>query len=151
MRTKSTESQRAARRRKTSGIVFGTLVAASECGAPLVDFSGRRSARLPAAKSVVAWGEKDVGRDVALMFEKGNPARPVIVGFPQPAGVGGPTIGASADGERLVLAAEREIVLCCGEASITLTRAGKIILRGTYLLSRSSGVNRIKGAAVQIN
>jgi hypothetical protein len=53
--------------------------------------------------------------------------------------------------ERLVITAEREIVLQVGKASITLTRSGKIILRGTYLSSRSSGVNRIKGGSVQIN
>jgi hypothetical protein len=53
--------------------------------------------------------------------------------------------------ERLELMAEKEIVLRVGDASITLTRAGKIILRGTYVLSRSSGVNRIKGGSVQIN
>jgi hypothetical protein len=53
--------------------------------------------------------------------------------------------------DRLVLVANREIVLQVGKASITLTQAGKIILRGTYVLSRSSGVNRIKGGSVQIN
>ena len=53
--------------------------------------------------------------------------------------------------DRLELVARREIVLRCGNASITLTRAGKIILRGTYVLSRSSGVNKIKGGSVQIN
>lgn len=55
------------------------------------------------------------------------------------------------DGERLVLTAEREIVLRCGRASLTLTRAGKVLIRGAYVLSRSSGVNRIKGGSVQIN
>jgi hypothetical protein len=53
--------------------------------------------------------------------------------------------------ERLVLAAEREIVLQVGKASVTLTAAGKIILRGTYVSSRSSGVNRIRGGSVEIN
>ena len=55
------------------------------------------------------------------------------------------------DGERLIFRANEEIVLRCGKASITLTKAGKIILRGAYVLSRSSGVNRIKGGSVQIN
>ena len=50
-----------------------------------------------------------------------------------------------------MLTAEREIVLKCGEASITLTRAGKVLIKGTYVLSRSSGYNKIKGAAVDIN
>lgn len=60
-------------------------------------------------------------------------------------------VDTAAPPERLVLTAEREIVLQVGKASITLTQAGKIILRGTYVLSRSSGVNRIKGGSVEIN
>ena len=55
------------------------------------------------------------------------------------------------DGEKTVVTAQKEIVLRCGKASITLTRAGKVLIRGAYLLSRSSGVNRIKGGSVQIN
>ena len=47
-----------------------------------------------------------------------------------------------------MLTADKEIELRCGKASITLTKAGKILLRGEYLLSRSSGVNRIKGGSV---
>jgi hypothetical protein len=47
--------------------------------------------------------------------------------------------------------AGKEIVLRCGDASITLTRAGKILIKGAYVLSRSSGVNRIQGGAVEIN
>jgi hypothetical protein len=42
-------------------------------------------------------------------------------------------------------------VLRCGEASITLTKAGKILIRGTYVLSRSSGVNMVKGATIHLN
>ena len=37
------------------------------------------------------------------------------------------------------------------DARITLPREGKILLRGTYVSSRSSGVHRIHGAAVEIN
>ena len=55
------------------------------------------------------------------------------------------------DGKRVSFNAEEEIVLRCGKASITLTKAGKVIIRGAYLLNRSSGVNRIKGGSVQIN
>ena len=55
------------------------------------------------------------------------------------------------DGKRIVLEGKEEIVLKCGDASITLTKEGKITLRGKYLLNRSSGVNRILGSSVQVN
>ncbi len=53
--------------------------------------------------------------------------------------------------DHILIEADKEITLRCGASSITLTRAGKIIVRGKYLSSRSSGVNRIKGGSVQIN
>jgi hypothetical protein len=62
-----------------------------------------------------------------------------------------PGVAISVDGERHLIEAEREIVLRCGDASITLTRAGKVIIKGNYILSRSSGYNKIKGAAIDIN
>jgi hypothetical protein len=62
-----------------------------------------------------------------------------------------PLVSAQVDDQRIVLTAEREIVLKCGEASITLTRAGKVLIKGRYVLSGSSGYNKIKGAVVDIN
>jgi uncharacterized protein (DUF2345 family) len=56
-----------------------------------------------------------------------------------------------ADGERLIVTAKDRLVLRCGKASITLTKEGKVLVEGTYLSSRSSGVNRIKGGSVQLN
>ena len=61
------------------------------------------------------------------------------------------TAEATLDGKRVVLEAADEIVLRCGEASITLRRNGRVVIRGTHVESRSRGVNRIKGGAVQIN
>ena len=60
-------------------------------------------------------------------------------------------VSVQVDGDRQVIEAEREIVLRCGDASITLTRAGKVIIQGNYILSRSTGHNKIKGAAIDIN
>lgn len=55
------------------------------------------------------------------------------------------------DGKRVTIQGAEEVTLKCGKASITLTKAGKILIRGTYLSNRSSGVNRILGGSVQIN
>lgn len=55
------------------------------------------------------------------------------------------------DGKRVVIEGEEEVVLMCGESSISLKRNGKITIRGKYLLSRASGVNRILGGSVEVN
>lgn len=53
--------------------------------------------------------------------------------------------------DSLYFIAEKEIVLSCGDASITLHRNGTISIRGRYILNRATGTNRILGGSVQIN
>src|SRR6185312_2391944 len=60
-------------------------------------------------------------------------------------------IEADIDGRRVRIVARDEIVLECGEASITLRRNGRIIIKGTYVETCSEGTNRIKGGQVRIN
>ena len=55
------------------------------------------------------------------------------------------------DGKQITIEAESEILLKCGKGSILIRKDGKIILKGTDLLSRSSGRQRIKGSSVSIN
>jgi hypothetical protein len=141
------------------GVVIGSLRGFAESGAPLVEFPGNHTANPVQAKPTVELLEKHIGCEVVLMFEQGDPQRPIILGVIHPPAAPADCTSASQakpvevklDGQQLVLSAEQEIVLRCGQASITLTRAGKVLIRGAYLLSRSSGVNRIKGGSVQIN
>jgi hypothetical protein len=110
------------------------------------------------ARTTVPLLRSQIGSSVVLVFENGDVRRPIVIGVLQepglasePAGASQPLVSVQADEDRLVVTAEREIVLRCGHASITLTRAGKVLIKGTYVLSRSSGYNKIKGAAVDIN
>lgn len=135
---------------RLDGVVIGLLLDLPDPASPVVAFPGNPSESGLSARSTARLEPDHVGRQVALMFENGDPHRPLVIGLIQQPGQR-QTIVAEVDHERLVLSAEREIVLKCGKASITLTRAGKIILRGAYLLSRSAGVNRIKGGSVHIN
>ena len=136
---------------------MGTVAGFSESGLPLVTFSGNPESEPVPARHTCSITVSDLGREAVLVFEGHDSRKPVILGLlqgsvalqqseeqPEPLNV-------SLDGEQVNLTAKNEIVLRCGKASITLTRAGKIIIRGAYLLSRSSGVNRIKGGSVQIN
>lgn len=134
---------------RLDGVMIGTLLALSDEGTPQVSFPGCGEAQGLVARSMAALTGADIGAQVALMFENGDPARPLVIG--RLLGASAPSAQVQLDEERLELRAEREIVLRCGKASITLTRAGKVIIQGAYLSSRSSGVNRIKGGSVQIN
>ncbi|HVK65565.1 MAG TPA: DUF6484 domain-containing protein [Polyangium sp.] len=144
---------------RIEGVVIGALAGLGPSGEPLVDFVGNTEGRPIPARATVATGPDTVGREVALMFEGGDPSRPILLGLihvpvraetpPTKAPLEG--LEVQADGERMVLSAKREIVIRCGKSSITLTSAGKVLIRGAYLLTRSSGVNRIQGGSVQIN
>lgn len=144
-----------ASKQKISGVVIGVLLGFSDSSRPLVAFSGNKRETAIEANTTSALNSDDVGKKVALLFEGGDPACPIVIGRIQhPEEIVQPLRAKATvdmDGERLEFSAEKEIVLRCGKASITLTKAGKIILRGKYLLSRSSGVNRVKGGSVQIN
>ncbi len=137
------------------GVVIGVLMSFTEAGLPLVAFPGNQSETGIAAHSTTIFKPDDIGCQVALLFEGGDLQRPIVIGRMQhPQDIVQPrqqTMSAELDDERLEFKAGKEIVLRCGKASITLTKAGKIILRGAYVLSRSSGVNRIKGGSVHIN
>jgi len=141
---------------RLDGIVIGALAGFDDSGVPLVVFPGNASKTGLAARSSATLSGDDVGREVALMFENADPDRPLIIGRIQhPEEFRNeklrPAVTADVDGQRLEFKADREIVFRCGKASITLTRAGKVLIRGAYVLSRSSGANRIKGGSVQIN
>jgi len=156
-RERATESlleelvERAPRASRGVGVLVAVLLGLDPDGAPLLKMEGADKAPL-VARSLVALTPSDIGRDAVVAFEGGDPESPVILGLiAAPAARAAESVSVELDGDRITLTAEREVVLRCGKASLTLTRAGKVLIRGDYVLSRSSGVNRIKGGSVQIN
>lgn len=142
------------------GALVGRVVSVDEHGVALVEHPRRLGEGGIPAVSNIELGPDDVGAPVTLLFEEGDPSRPIILARvwtrpkpkPNTAAHGRQhPVTVSVDGQRVSVCGDREIVLRCGKASITLTQAGKLILRGTYILQASSGANKIKGASVQIN
>jgi hypothetical protein len=151
---------------------IATLVSVTADGTPEVEF-GAGGPVIPARFAVPVTRERvDTAiaqrQQAVVLFENGDPARPLIVGFIEtlqpeaPASAeapaaqpetspGSPVIEADVDGKRVRVTAQDEIVLQCGSASITLRRNGRVLIRGTYVETRSEGTNRIKGGQVQIN
>lgn len=149
---------------KIRGNRVGTLVGWSDGEGPLVDHPSNPHGPIAARTTVpldasTAEAAVDRGQEVLLVFEAERSDRPIIIGLLReplarlerserraPA-----QIEAVVDGRRVVFDAEDEIVLRCGDASITLRRNGRIVVRGAYVETRSKGVNRIKGGVVRIN
>lgn len=140
-----------------SGVVVGELIGITDDGhTPFVTFRDQIGTAAIAARSIVDLQGAHVGRKIVLVFEDADPAKPIVMGVLHDAGYSAlarrpGTVEVDRDGERLLIGAREQLVLRCGKAKLTMTRAGKVLIEGTYISSRSSGVNRLKGASVQIN
>jgi hypothetical protein len=136
--------------RGRADLVLGIVVALRGYE-PLVEFPGQPSSCPMVARTVVPLTDESIGHEVVVGFENGESSKPIVLGLIQSTPTATSVATFQADGQRFLVLAEREIVLRCGEASITLTQAGKILIQGEYVLTRARGVNRIRGAAVEIN
>ncbi len=140
-------------------VTLGWVVGCEQDSGPLVDFPGNphgpTPARLLAALTLPALQAAAAARQpVALVFERGDPTLPLITGLvqsPSPSSTSSTSSEARIDGKRVVITGEEEVELRCGEASITLNKSGKLVIRGAYVETRAKGTNRIKGGSVQIN
>jgi hypothetical protein len=139
------------------GAVIGVLIGFKDEGkTPLVIFPGQSSDTAVAARTIQDVHGSHIGREVVLIFEGSDVQRPIIVGCLQradgwPVSTAHGHVEVEADGERMIVSAKAQLVLRCGKASITLTKAGKVLIQGSYVSNRSSGVMRIKGGSIQLN
>jgi hypothetical protein len=139
------------------GVRVGELIGFNGDDAlPLVTYPDQPAGTALVARTVVDLCGMHLGRHVALVFEAGDPSRPIIIGCllgfeSWPFDDAPAQVEVDVDGRRLVLTTKEEMVLRCGKASITLTRDGHVRIRGSSVLSSASGTNRIIGGSVQIN
>jgi Domain of unknown function (DUF6484) len=140
-------------RASAAAVDVGVLCAITSTGQALVNIE--RIGRVVESESCVVLTPGQLGHRVAVVYDRGRCDRPIVIGVlvPVPAAADPAPRGVTIDidQQRLTVTAAKEIVLRCGSASITLTRAGKILLRGEYISAHASGVQRITGATVEIN
>jgi len=150
-------------------LTIGVVIDVSDAGAPLIDYPGNSSASPVQALATVDISKASIGRQVAILFAAGDLNQPVVMGMirnPIDNNIdseqqesdknnedaqNSKSIDEKMDEENLVFSAKNQITLKCGKASITLTKAGKVIISGEYVISKSTGVNSLKGGSIQLN
>lgn len=132
-------------------------------GRPFVEFDAAGPGSRVLARVAMA-GLRDTpeavlrGHPVLLVLENGDAALPIVVGLVSDVLPGSPS-PLTGDGEgsfelngkRLSFEGREEVVLRCGQASITLRADGQVVVKGTRLMSRASETNKVRGATVLIN
>jgi hypothetical protein len=158
-------------------VLLGSVISIDALGQAMVDFPLNPEKHPIAAITTFALTAQHVSRQVALLFNWGDLSQPIIMGLvhsPLQAMLDNfehepskktdlvetnkvelsanlVTENVSVEGKKITFEAQDEMVFKCGQSSITLTKEGKVLIRGKYLLNRSTGVNRIMGGSVQVN
>ena len=148
------------------GVHVGVLATVDPVRGVWVVPADRQSENPRQAYSTVQLSPSDEGRRVLLLFGQGDAERPIVIGciLDEPVV---PELGAEpraeasardnslpevrADGKRIYMEADEEIVLRCGKSSVVLRKSGEILIKGMKIVSRARGMHKVKGATVQIN
>lgn len=126
----------------------GVLLEVGAGGVPIVDYSGNDFGPIPARTAIAS---ANAGDTVLLVFDEGDPTRPIIIGVVRDRFEKSHPQRLKLAAREIIVEGTEEVSLRCGESSLTLRGDGKTVLKGRELLSRASRTNRIRGATVQIN
>jgi len=150
------EAERRAAER-IDGVELGRLVALGEDG-PKVTYPSCPTANGLVARCAAQLDDSHVGGRVALLFEGGDPGRPMVVGpihndqaegeIEHPAITG---LAITESDSRIDIRCKKAIGVSVGKATIIITPKGQIVVKGKHVLHHASAVNRIRGATVKIN
>ena len=135
---------------RIEGVVIGLFLGFGE-DAPLVVFPGNPRETAVAARSLAELTSDMIGAEGALLFQDGDPGRPLIVGRIVDPQQRSNIPHIIRDGEQMRITANERIELRCGKATIVMEKDGHITIRGTYVTSHASAANRIRGGSVNLN
>jgi hypothetical protein len=126
-----------------AGLVDGRVAGVADGGVAVVLADGRRleCARLYASDAGLTLA---VGDEVLVLPRSGGTG--VVVGRIGPSRGAAPAIP-----DELVIEAGASLTLRVGGGSITLREDGRILIKGSDLVSHAARLNRIRGGSVEVN
>lgn len=134
------------------GVVSGEITGTDDAGRPLVRWTD--APPVPAlgvwTPGAPRWSEC-VGARVLVGFLSGDEQHPVVLGLLEPPPGFAAPVEERERARTHCIEATDELVLECGDAKISLRHDGRVEIRGTHVISRSSGPNKVKGGSVFIN
>jgi hypothetical protein len=103
-------------------------------------------------------GKEDVGKTCAIQFIQGDLSRPLVMGIihsamsvKPPETVDNTEVLVTRQGKQVVIQADDELVLQCGESCIVMTAEGTVYIRALYIDSHALATQRLRGGSVQVN
>ena len=127
-------------------IVIGEITGVDDAGLPVVRWHhGEPTTALVVWMATMPDWPRCTGARVVLGFLGGEERRPIVLGL-----LDAPRLPGRQP-ETLRIECGRELAIECGQAKILLRADGRIEIRGSHLVSRSTGCNKIKGGSVFIN
>jgi len=143
---------------EVDGLMLGTLCYLDETGLAQVQPDNIQGGPF-AAISTITLKPEDIGvARFVLGFQDGNPRKPIILGrIWTPSAeelIAAEETSVNADSpprKKLVVQADEELELRCGQAVILLQADGRIQLRGRTITSHADVLYRVRGGTVQMN
>lgn len=141
------------------------VITVSDDGEVFIDGAGIDQSQLRARISVgvhQGWENSLLrpGNSVLVINEDGDPKRPIIIGSIVEKLDFEPSLKKSSvkehkaihfKGKQITFESSGQVIIKCGNSTITMKNDGEIVLRGKKIVSRAAQSNKIKGAAVKIN
>jgi hypothetical protein len=126
----------------------GVLVDIRADGSPIVDYDGNELGPIAARTAIPSATRGDT---VLLVFDHGDPTRPIIIGIVRDNFEKTLPRQLKIAAREILIEGAEEVSLRSGESSLTLRKDGKTVLKAKDVVSRASRTNRVKGATVRIN
>ncbi|HCR9749819.1 TPA: hypothetical protein OPR08_002024 [Citrobacter koseri] len=120
----------------------------------IVEFDGIESK----TTSICPLGKEDVDKTCAIQFIQGDLNRPLVMGLihstmsvksTKKTDTGDMLV--TRQGKQVVIQADDELVLQCGESCIVMTAEGTVYIRALYIDSHAQATQRLRGGSVQVN